>query len=487
MMMFCKKCGAELPDNAKFCAKCGATVGETDVEPIESADAGDAAASGVSADTEKTAGVTGPADAAIPEPAPASDAEAADHTVAMPVPAAENAEAETDSAPAHTSAPKKASSRRAIVAGAVAAGALAVSAAALFVLPKLNGEESSSVKRLSGTDKDDKKSNKGKEAKSAEGPISKKQLSSDLGDVEELTSAAAARDEFVDGGSYELSGTRAVSQKKDGDKLIVKAETTAKNDAYTTKYELTGTYYEDGDGDYTSPTWTVDGSETTATAGLERDPQGRWADGKVSFDKKKQTCAVKAEYAPSWFEKADGDVTFNYAFNGNTWNFTGMEGTPVTYDGLVATYKRANDYEDGAGLTAFEITEVDKDGNAHVKATFHSLVTLVGGASAQQRDIAFEGSGKLVPANTEYGEHRVTCKMILEAPVEGFDDIRHALTLAFAAGVPTSEDDPTVVVHSVLSTFWLQTSPTSMHPSRMNEDGAYFSIPQEQSPTKKSE
>ena len=491
--MKCKQCGKELMPGAKFCTACGAHVEDADekVETVENESKtaeDDAVADDLteSAETETTDNEAGteettvladdPFDAIATEPVlPATE-----QTVAMPK-AVDPVDASGDSADAADGGTgNKGKSRRgAIIAGAAVA---VVAVGAIGALALSRGGASGS----SESDESVKKSS-AKASSQKTTIIKDKQVKTDLTGVGELSSGFIPESGFVDGGRYSVKSLDVTSQKKDSKgNVTVKATVLTRNKAFESTAELTGTYTKKGK-KYT-PSWKVDSSTTKAIAPIEKDPNGLWSKGDITFDKNKQTATVKADYEPLWFETVDGDVEYTYKFDGTKWALDGDAAPKVSYGNLVSD-KYADTSSEGrkALVENFKITSAD-NGKIAFAFKWTQLIESHTSNLTSQMSTDVSGEAVIVPVTMEDGSRRIVAKAYVEKDPEA-GDVKDAFAVSIMAQGPGEYDDASK--HDIVvdvtgkmtrggrdgyghegATTWAQTFHST------------FEIPQEQSPTK---
>ena len=256
-----------------------------------------------------------------------------------------------------------------------------------------------------------------------ESGVTEDQLISDLSAVAELTDVPVsdALYEYVDPSAWEAGEATFEQSGSDDGTVSVRATVPVSNDSYAAEERLSATYVKDDDGTWTG-SWQVESVDgLRAVSGVQHDER-RWNSGsaRIEFDEESQTCTVYAPYEdPAWFETAEGDLAYDYAFDGSAWVFEGVDesSSSVTYENLVGVY----DIEDEGGecVTSLEITDVAADGTITARVSWRldqpRLIYLTLFAPEDAATL----TGKLVSAPSEEGRHRVIANLSGTTDTEG--------------------------------------------------------------------
>ena len=273
------------------------------------------------------------------------------------------------------------------------------------------------------------------------GPVSvdEGQLRDDLSTVEALVDVPMPESayEYVDPSEWQTGEVTFKQAASDDGTVSVSATVPVSNDSYAAEGHLVATYAKGEDGSWAG-SWQVESVDNLrAVSGIQRDEK-RWdaESARVEFDEDAQTCTVYAPYEdPAWFETVDGELAYDYSFDGSGWAFEGVDEsfTSITYESLAGVY----DIEDGGGqnVTALEITDVAEDGTITARVSWRLNEPRL----IYQRLFAPEDSatltGKLVSAPAEGGEHRVVATLSGTTDTEGLPAAMSILAASDPGGV----------------------------------------------------
>ena len=273
------------------------------------------------------------------------------------------------------------------------------------------------------------------------GPVSvdEGQLRDDLSTVEALVDVPMPESayEYVDPSEWQTGEVTFKQAASDDGTVSVSATVPVSNDSYAAEGHLVATYAKGEDGSWAG-SWQVESVDNLrAVSGIQRDEK-RWdaESARVEFDEDAQTCTVYAPYEdPAWFETVDGELAYDYSFDGSGWAFEGVDEsfTSITYESLAGVY----DIEDGGGqnVTALEITDVAEDGTITARVSWRLNEPRL----IYQRLFAPEDSatltGRLVSAPAEGGEHRVVATLSGTTDTEGLPAAMSILAASDPGGV----------------------------------------------------
>lgn len=273
------------------------------------------------------------------------------------------------------------------------------------------------------------------------GPVSvdENQLRGDLSAVEALTDVPMPDSayEYVDPSAWRSGEATFEQTASDDGTVSVRATVPVSNDSYAAEGHLEATYAKGDDGSWAGSWQVVSVDNLRAVSGIQHDEK-RWdaASARVEFDEGSQTCTVYAPYEDlGWFETADGDLAYDYSFDGDSWVFEGMDesSASITYENLAGVY----DIEDegGQNVTALEITDVAEDGTITARVSWRLNEPRL----IYQRLFAPEDSatltGRLVSAPAEGGEHRVVATLSGTTDTEGLPAAMSILAASDPGGV----------------------------------------------------